>query len=204
MTSVACRYQGRSQTRKPSTDYAEVPLQERSICVICGWLCLLLLFFTKSDLHDRQGVGIVLLFLLEFVKVVIGAACGGRIFTTHRWTRVIDPAATCLEIEELARFAQQRIALTAQHSFLLPQLRVTHSRDFFRHAEVFRQAANIARCDLHAFVHRTAERRTLNAIVISLRLTAVSGFSHDRSSSYRRLDFLYSACNRFMNSSRFS
>jgi hypothetical protein len=139
--------------------------------LLCG---LLLLSVTKSDLDDGEGVGIVLLFALEPEQVVIRAPRRNGKFAANRGACVIDAAAARFGIDELARLAKQRILLAPQHSLFLINLRVTRSSHFFRHAEVTRKPPNVARRHLHALVDRTTVGRTINAIVIRLRLAAGS------------------------------
>src|SRR5689334_10740926 len=113
----------------------------------------LLLPVTKSNLYHRERVRIVLLFFFELVQVVIRATRRDRILTTYSRPRVVDTAAARLGVEELAGFTKQVIALAAQHPFLVVHLRVTRGRDFFRHAEVSREPANVPRRHLYAFIH---------------------------------------------------
>ena len=96
---------------------------------------------------------------------------------------MVDAATARLEIQELARLPEHRVGFPAQDPFIPVHLGVTDLRDFFGHTEVFREPANVARCDLDALVDGTTVSGALDAIVIRSRLGSRGRVTHDRSLS---------------------
>src|SRR5918911_644090 len=67
----------------------------------------------KRNRHQRYRIRIILLLAFELQQVPIRTTFCYRKLSAHRGPRVIDRAATCFVIEELASLSKQRIALAA-------------------------------------------------------------------------------------------
>jgi len=84
---------------------------------------------------------------------------------TNSRARMIDGATSRLRVNELARFLEERVLLTAQHAFLLVHLRITSGCNFYSYAEVLCQSAYVTRRHLDAVIDRATICWTVNTIV---------------------------------------
>ena len=93
---------------------------------------------------------------------------------------MIDRAASCFRVNELACLFEERVLLAAQHAFLLVHLCITFGRNFYGDAEVLCQSAYIARCHLDAIIDRATIRWTINTVVERFLGSVGGSLAHDR------------------------
>src|SRR5262245_55954384 len=129
--------------------------------------CWLFVSIAKSNLHERQGRGVILLTALKGEQVIVRATLARRKFPTRQRPPVVNRAPTRFRIEEPARLAENRIFFAAQNLLALPGFSEALFCGGIVNREMARQTLDVTRRHPHALVNRATVRGTTRTVVVT-------------------------------------